>query len=276
MVPAAAPVGETPSPTTLLLPLCCHGAGTPQKQRPGHVPHPECGSRTPGDKYLILVITRVEAGDRGPSCRSEPSRPCWPLVGGQDRPVVDTWTTRRLYTDIVAPPLPLPGLPPVCPQPLPPVGGPVAGKQRVRYRRRSPIRRPEACFRRSGRSGAPERRRSGASTKERCRPGRGDLQSSGGYEISPGCAHSWGQLLDLSIEVTVRTLLLTTPEPCTTSTPPWGQLWIKRLCRPVVLRTPTAARCRPPVELSPAALPSSGTLRAPLVGRSGSTAGRGS
>ena len=58
--------------------------------------------------------------------------------------------------------------------------------------------------------------------------GRGDLRSLGGHEISPGCAHSWGQLLDLSLEVTVRTPLVTTPEWCRTPSTTLGQLWIKR------------------------------------------------
>ena len=38
----------------------------PQRPRP----HPECGSRTPWEKYFIFVITGVEAGDRTPSCCS--------------------------------------------------------------------------------------------------------------------------------------------------------------------------------------------------------------
>jgi hypothetical protein len=58
IVPAAVPPGETPSPDELFPPL---GA-----QRP----HPECGSRNSRDNSLILVITRVEAGDRARPCRS--------------------------------------------------------------------------------------------------------------------------------------------------------------------------------------------------------------
>jgi hypothetical protein len=119
MVPAGAPVGETPSPTRSLLPLCCWAAGTLEELRPEHVPHPECGSRTSSDKSLILVITRVEAGDRACLRWWRPRWPCWPTVGGHRRGCVDTWTTRRLCTDGGRSPLALPWLPPVHPQASP-------------------------------------------------------------------------------------------------------------------------------------------------------------
>jgi hypothetical protein len=225
MVPAGAPAGETPSLRTPLLPLCCHGAGTLRKRRPEHVPHPECGSRTFWNKSLILVITRVEAGDRGPSCRWRPRCPCWPTVGGQRFIGVDTWTTRRLYTDGGVSPLPLPRLPPVRPQPSRSVRE--AGcKARPLPRWTATPQIPETETSVQVRAARQLRRTTGTAVVRRPRrPGGGDLLSSRGHEISPGCAHSWGQLLDLSIEVTVRTPLLTAPSRCRKSTAPWGHLW---------------------------------------------------
>jgi hypothetical protein len=225
MVPAGAPAGETPSPRTPLLPLCCHGAGTLQKRCPEHVPHPECGSRTSWNKSLILVITGVEAGDRGSSCRWRPRCPCWPTVGGQRIVGVDTWTTRRLYTDGGVSPLPLPRLPPVRPQPSPGVRGHGRPNRPGRDHRRRSGHRHTAHPRRSGHGRGSVRGRRVAAARAGRRPGGDDLRSSHGYGISPGCAHSWGQLLDLSIEVTVRTPLLTAPDRCRKSTTPWGQLW---------------------------------------------------
>jgi hypothetical protein len=68
---------------------------------------------------LILVITGVEAGDRGPSCRSAPESTCWPTVGNSCPPVVDTWTSRRPCTVTVRRPRPVPAPPPACPQSVP-------------------------------------------------------------------------------------------------------------------------------------------------------------
>ena len=82
-------------------------------------PHPECGSRILRDNSLILVITGVEAGERAPSRRSAGEWPCWPVVGGQRLPVVDTWTDRRLCTVTVAGPRPVPCPPPARPQSVP-------------------------------------------------------------------------------------------------------------------------------------------------------------
>jgi hypothetical protein len=82
------------------------------------------------EKYLIFVITRVEAGDRAPSCCSGPESPCWPIVGGQRLPVVDTWTSRRLFTDALRRPPPVPCLSLLDPQAVPraPAGGPAASR----------------------------------------------------------------------------------------------------------------------------------------------------
>ena len=61
----------------------------------------------------------MEAGDRAPRRRSATEWACWPDVGGQRLPVVDTWTSRRLCTASSRCPRPLPWLPPFRPQ----VGG---------------------------------------------------------------------------------------------------------------------------------------------------------
>jgi hypothetical protein len=44
-------------------------------------------------------------------------------------------------------------------------------------------------------------------------PGPGRLERSRGDEISPTCAHSWGQLLDLSTLVTIRRTMTTRRHP---------------------------------------------------------------
>jgi hypothetical protein len=152
-------MGETPSLTTPLLPLCCQGAGTFEEQRPERVPHPECGSRKYWDKYLILVITRVEAGDRGPFRRWRLRWPCWPAVGGQRTIRVDTWTTRRLYTDGGVSPLPLPPLPPVHPHPAGRVRRGLRGIGRPEIVDVAPETRSGAYPRRSAGCGELQRRR---------------------------------------------------------------------------------------------------------------------
>jgi hypothetical protein len=185
--------GKPPVPEGLLLPVLSLLCGQLERAEP-ELPHPECGSRNYRDNSLILVITGVEAGDPGRSRRSEPKRPCWPVVGGQRLPVVDTWTSRRLCTGSPRRPPSVPWLPPRHPQSMP----------------RSLGRRP------TGRCGPPRTRRStGYYGRFGC-PAQVTFPSRRGHEISPGCAHSWGQLLDLSTVLTLRNRAITahhTAEP---------------------------------------------------------------
>ena len=104
MVPGTTDFGET---LVLIGPLAAQD------------PQPYWGSRNLRDNSLILVITGVEAGDGGPSRRSAGDRACAPDVGGQPRPVVDTWTSRRLCTVVPCRPRPVPCLPPARPQFVP-------------------------------------------------------------------------------------------------------------------------------------------------------------
>jgi hypothetical protein len=104
IVPGTTDFRETP---VLIRPL---GAQDPQ---------PYWGWRILRDNSLILVITGVEAGDRAPSHRSAGDRACASAVGGQRRPVVDTWTSRRLCTVVVRRPRFVPCLPPPRPQFVP-------------------------------------------------------------------------------------------------------------------------------------------------------------
>jgi hypothetical protein len=91
---------------------------SPGASRTG-LPHPECGSRNHRYNYFILVITRVEAGDRAPFRCSGAEWGCWPAVGWGTCPVVDMWTTRPPCTSIVGRPRSVPAPPPACPQSMP-------------------------------------------------------------------------------------------------------------------------------------------------------------
>jgi hypothetical protein len=104
IVPGAGPFRATP---------------VPQKPLRADLPQPYWGSRILRDNSLILVITGVEAGDRTPPRRSAADRACAPDVGGQRRPVVDTWTSRRLCTGDVRRPRSVPAAPPARPQSVP-------------------------------------------------------------------------------------------------------------------------------------------------------------
>ena len=42
----------------------------------------------------------MDPGDDASSRCSAPEWPCWPIVGGQRLPVVDRWTSRRLFTGV--------------------------------------------------------------------------------------------------------------------------------------------------------------------------------
>ena len=115
--PRATPVSRS-GPFRLLLPRAprppmlsgTRFLGGPEPARAAD-PHPDWGSRILRDNSLILVITGVEAGDRSPSRRSVPDRACWPAVGSERLPVVDTWTTRRLCTGSPSRPPSLPCAP---------------------------------------------------------------------------------------------------------------------------------------------------------------------
>src|SRR6476620_10269669 len=119
IVPAAVPPGETPSldeRSPAPLGSCISALLSSWRHLGAELPHPECGSRIHRDNSLILVITGVEAGERAPSPRSGAESPCWPIVGGQRLPVVDTWTNRRLCTGVAVSPPRVPCLSPHRPQ----------------------------------------------------------------------------------------------------------------------------------------------------------------
>jgi len=172
------------------------------------LPHPECGSRNSRDNSLILVITGVEAGERPPSPRSGSEWPCWPAVGGRRPPVVDTWTNRPLCTEVIVSPPCVPAVSLRCPQAMPTWrsghGMVAAGEEDGTSAGGAPIAHNPWSAGCGGGSGAAVGRAAaapGAVVDHRTSPGT--------YEISPTCAHSWGQLLDESMVVTARSPTVT-------------------------------------------------------------------
>ena len=263
IVPVAVPRGETPVPVSGALgPTARSWLSSAPWARPSGASPPRMWFKNSRDNYLIFVITRVEAGDRAPSRCSAPEWPCWPAVGGQRLPVVDTWTTRPLCTATAARPPPVPCLPPVRPQAECPGDGRPARRidgTRARLRRKCQVR---AC---GSASGAGQRR----SLRDRHRDGSPEpvhvlgqlLDESTGSpvddELSPTCAHSWGQLLDVSTRDHVRrahrppATPVEQPSRCPASAT-CGQVDVtRRLCRAELrcaseaLRDATACRSEP-------------------------------
>ena len=114
--------------------------------------------------------------------RSGTHQACWPAVGGQRRSVVDTWTTRPPCTATAVRPPPLPWLPPVRPHAVCTTAGPYDGSRTT-------------CD--GGIGERPGQRRLRMHRPVRCPAGVGGFGPASG-RISPTCAHSWGQLLDVS------------------------------------------------------------------------------
>ena len=138
----------------------------------------------------------------GPRCAAQRAHdPVGPLWGGDRCPVVDMWTDRPPCTRVVGTPPPLPVPPPVRPPGMPRSTG-----RSTRYRglERSCLGNVlvrEGIDVRAGQFEARGRTFAGGRRSGRPAPG--------GNTISPTCAHSWGQLLDLSMQVTVRRVLTT-------------------------------------------------------------------
>src|SRR4030095_6797493 len=78
----------------------------------------------------LVVITGGEAGDRAPSRCSAAESTCWPIVGGERLPVVDTWTDRPLCTVTAGRPPAVPCLSLRRPQAVGTPGMRVAGRDR--------------------------------------------------------------------------------------------------------------------------------------------------
>ncbi len=217
MGPRATPVSRS-GPSWSLLPRVQRPSGPAEEQTgrlPGRDltadPYPDWGSRNFRDNSLILVITGVEAGERGPRRRSAAECPCWLAVGSRRLPVVDRWTSRRLCTGSSRRPPPLPCPPTGDPQELwataghcRPLRGSSAGLSAVRAGQ--------------GWGSASRRSRIACRSRRRVDVTSRDLTRT---RPSPDCAHSWGQLLDES----TRNRLLTVPprgsaEVCGPSTGP--------------------------------------------------------
>ena len=216
------------------------------------------------DNSLIFVITGVEAGDRAPSCCSGPEWACWPIVGGDRLPVVDTWTSRRLFTVAAARPPSVPCLSRADPQAVP--------------RRRT----PEYRDRHGGAARWPHSRRSGASAR-----GWGAAPVTGGDggpvtsrdpagTGSPQPVHIPGDNFSTSRWWLPAGDRFPPPpiraSPGSTSVHGCGQTPGQLLRRPP---DDTAARCRPWLRRAASSC-LRGTLRAPLGRTAAPTAGRGS
>ena len=134
----------------------------------------------PRSLSLILVITGVEAGERGRPCRSAAVRGCWPGVGRRPSSCVDTWTTRPLCTVTGRRPRPLP-VPPAGPSPPPAQPADVAPRGGARCPHRVETRRP----------GLGARWTVGPAVR---RPGGVPAGQRAGRRLSPTCAHGWGQV----------------------------------------------------------------------------------
>lgn len=195
-------------------PVCSTAPVRPARHLPAGRPHPECGSRTPRENSLILVITGVEPGDRGRPRRSGPESTCGPAVRGDRAAVVDTWTTGPSSTVPRRRPRPVPLPPTVRPQAIP--------------------RRAGATWTAAGAEvprGGRSRWSTGFSTPVDSRGGRAGRSHplgctrTGVVPNSPTCAHPWGQLIDVSTEVTAPRPPMTASQAVDDRTAPSPSLW---------------------------------------------------
>lgn len=167
IVPCAPGRGETAVARSGIQGNCrwplLHCSCTAREALPAGRPHPECGSRTPRDNSLILVITGVEPGDPGRPCRSAWKSTCGCAVRGDRLSRVDTWTTQELSPPPRRRPPPVPP-----PAHVPSPGRPRGGRRDVdRSRRRGVARMTKPLVNRLIHPGGQTRRRG-----RRASPGR--------------------------------------------------------------------------------------------------------